>query len=63
MVECWSADAEAGKKEQYHDELRTVLNLKPDARIIEISHHLSHLYSCYNQLPFMRQLINIINNL
>jgi carbamoyltransferase len=47
IIECWSADDEYAKKEQYHEELRSVLNLKENAQIIEISHHLAHLYSAY----------------
>lgn len=52
IVECWSADDEYQKKEQYHEELRTVLNLKEGAEIIEISHHLAHLYSAYHPSGF-----------
>ena len=62
VVECWSADDEREKKEQYHEELRTVLNLKPDARIVEISHHLSHLYSCYPSSGFDTCAVMIIDS-
>ena len=62
VVECWSADNEIEKKEQYHEELRSVLNLKPDARIIEISHHLSHLYSAYPPSGFDTCAVMIIDS-
>lgn len=62
VVECWSADNEREKIEQYHEELRTVLNLKPDARIVEISHHLSHLYSCYPPSGFDTCAVMIIDS-
>jgi carbamoyltransferase len=62
VVECWSADTEREKKEQYHEELRTILNLKPNARIVEISHHLSHLYSCYPPSGFESCAVMIIDS-
>ena len=62
VVECWSADTEIERKEEYHEELRTVLNLKPDARIIEISHHLSHLYSCFPPSGFNDCAVMIIDS-
>ncbi len=62
VVECWSADNEREKMDQYHGELRTVLNLKPDARIVEISHHLSHLYSCCPPSGFDTCAVMIIDS-
>ncbi|MDB5193293.1 MAG: carbamoyltransferase, partial [Segetibacter sp.] len=62
VVECWSADDEREKKEQYHEELRMVLNLKPNARIVEISHHLSHLYSCFPPSGFDTCAVMIIDS-
>ncbi|MCW3106601.1 MAG: Carbamoyltransferase, partial [Segetibacter sp.] len=62
VVECWSADDEREKMEQYHEELKTVLNLKPTARIVEISHHLSHLYSCYPPSGFDTCAVMIIDS-
>jgi len=62
VVECWSADNEIDKKEQYHHELRTVLNLKPNARIIDISHHLAHLYSAYPPSGFDTCAVMIIDS-
>jgi len=47
VVECWSADDEIRKKNDYHRELHNELPLKENAQIIEISHHLSHLYSAW----------------
>ncbi|WP_207426746.1 carbamoyltransferase C-terminal domain-containing protein [Pedobacter sp. SYSU D00535] len=62
IVECWSADDEYLKKEQYHEELRTVLNLKENAEIIEISHHLAHLYSAYPPSGFDKCAVMIIDS-
>lgn len=62
IVECWSADTEREKKEQYHEELRRELPLKPDTRIIEISHHLSHLYSAWPPSGFATCAVMIIDS-
>jgi carbamoyltransferase len=62
VVECWSADDEYQKKEEYHNELRTVLNLQPNAEIIEISHHLAHLYSAYPPSGFNKCAVMIIDS-
>jgi carbamoyltransferase len=62
IVECWSADDEYQKKEQYHEELRTVLKLKENAEIIEISHHLAHLYSAYPPSGFDSCAVMIIDS-
>src|SRR4051812_17423460 len=52
VVEGWSSDSEVDNIEAYHAELRECLDLKPDARIVSVSHHLSHLYSAYPTSPF-----------
>jgi carbamoyltransferase len=62
IVECWSADDERDKKEQYHEELRNQLPLKENARIIEISHHLSHLYSAWPASGFNKCAVMIIDS-
>ena len=62
VVECWSADNEIERKEEYHEELRTVLDLKPNARIVEISHHYSHLYSAYPPSGFETCAVMIIDS-
>src|SRR3954454_16317713 len=62
IVECWSADTEIEKKEQYHEELRRELPLHDKTRIIEISHHLAHLYSCYPPSGFDTCAVMIIDS-
>ncbi|PRY16544.1 carbamoyltransferase [Pontibacter ummariensis] len=62
VVECWSADEEIQKKEQYHEELRTELDFTPNSRIIEISHHLSHLYSAWPPSGFKECAVMIIDS-
>jgi carbamoyltransferase len=62
VVECWSADTEIERKEEYHEELRTVLNLKPNARIVDVSHHYAHLYSAYPPSGFETCAVMIIDS-
>ncbi|MGN6688113.1 MAG: carbamoyltransferase C-terminal domain-containing protein [Actinomycetales bacterium] len=52
VVEGWSSDDEQSQLEAYHDEVRRVFNLTPDARIVQVSHHLTHLYSAFYPSPF-----------
>lgn len=62
IVECWSADDEREKKEAYHQELKEEFPLTPETKIIEISHHLSHLYSCYPTSGFATCAVMIIDS-
>jgi len=62
VVECWSADDEISKKEQYHEELRNELPLKENTRIIEISHHLAHLYSAWPPSGFDTCAVMVIDS-
>jgi carbamoyltransferase len=52
VVEGYSSDAEFEHLDAYHAELRAVLSLTDDARIVLVSHHLSHLYSAFHPAPF-----------
>ena len=52
VVEGWSSDAELDRIDEYHAELRDTLQLAPDARIVQISHHVTHLYSAFHPSPF-----------
>jgi carbamoyltransferase len=52
VVEGWSSDAELDRVEEYHQELRETLDLTPDARIVQVSHHVTHLYSAFHPSPF-----------
>jgi carbamoyltransferase len=52
VVEGWSSDAELERVEEYHAELRETLQLTPDARIVQVSHHVTHLYSAFHPSPF-----------
>src|SRR5437868_6585557 len=52
VVEGWSSDAELDRIEEYHAELRATLELAPDARIVQVSHHVTHLYSAFHPSPF-----------
>ena len=52
VVECYSSDTEIENVEAYHAELRESLDLTPDARIVQVSHHLVHLFSAFHPSPF-----------
>lgn len=52
VVEGYSSDTEIENLEAYHAELRECLPLTDDAQIIQLSHHLSHLYSAFPPSPF-----------
>ena len=52
VVEGWSSDAELDRLEEYHAELRDTLTLAPGARIVQVSHHVTHLYSAFHPSPF-----------
>ncbi len=52
VVEGWSSDDELHRIEEYHQELRDTLTLAPHARIVQVSHHLTHLYSAFYPSTF-----------
>ncbi|SEM39337.1 carbamoyltransferase [Nonomuraea pusilla] len=52
VVEGYSSDDEIENLGAYHEELRRTLRLKPDAAVVLLSHHLSHLYSAFYPSPF-----------
>ncbi|NUR92240.1 MAG: carbamoyltransferase [Nonomuraea sp.] len=54
VVEGYSSDTEIEHKDAYEEELRETLSLKEDARVVLVSHHLSHLYSAFPPSPFQR---------
>ncbi len=62
VVEGYSSDAEIENLEDYHEELRESLSLKEDARIVQVSHHLSHLYSAFHPSPFEQAAGLVVDN-
>jgi carbamoyltransferase len=54
VVEGYSSDTEIDNLEAYRAELRATLNLADGARIVLVSHHLTHLYSAFPPSPFDR---------
>ncbi|HWH13389.1 MAG TPA: carbamoyltransferase C-terminal domain-containing protein [Miltoncostaeaceae bacterium] len=62
VVECYSSDTEVANREAYHDELRRTLRLTPDARVVHVSHHLSHVFSAFHPSPFARAAAMVIDN-
>ncbi|MEW9549856.1 carbamoyltransferase [Nonomuraea sp. NPDC050783] len=62
VVEGYSSDTEIENLEEYHEELRETLSLKEDAPIIQVSHHLSHLYSAFHPSPFEQAAGLVVDN-
>src|SRR5579871_6625133 len=60
IVECYSSDSEIRNIEHYHDELRAGFNGRVPG-IIQMSHHLSHLYSVFHPSPFDRAAVMVID--
>jgi carbamoyltransferase len=54
VVEGYSSDAEFENLGRYRAELAGALRLKRDARVVLVSHHLTHLYSAFYPSPFQR---------
>jgi carbamoyltransferase len=54
VVEGYSSDTEIDNLDAYRAELRRHLNLADGARVVLVSHHLSHLYSAFHPSPFER---------
>jgi carbamoyltransferase len=52
VVECWSSDAEAEHRADYHQELAETLRFRDGMRVEQVSHHLAHLYSAFQPSPF-----------
>jgi carbamoyltransferase len=52
VVEGWSSDQEIDNYPAYRAELERTLRLAPRARVVRVSHHLTHLYSAYYPSPF-----------
>lgn len=61
VVESYSSDAERDNLDAYHEELRRTLRLTADARIVLVSHHLTHVYSAFFPSPFARAAAMVID--
>ncbi|MCK2213845.1 carbamoyltransferase [Actinomadura sp. ATCC 31491] len=62
VVEGYSSDTEIENLEEYHEELRETLSLKEGAPIVQVSHHLSHLYSAFHPSPFEQAAGLVVDN-
>jgi carbamoyltransferase len=62
VVEGWSSDDELERIDEYHAELRETLDLTPDARIVQVSHHVTHLYSAFYPSPYDRAAGLVVDN-
>ncbi len=61
VVECYSSDSEIDNLGAYHDELSESLVFTEGARIVQMSHHLSHLYSAFPPSPFEEAAVMVID--
>lgn len=61
VVECYSSDDEFANLKAYEVELRTALHLRDDAEIIQIPHHLAHLYSAAPVSGFDQSAVMVID--
>jgi carbamoyltransferase len=52
VVECYSSDDEVQHLPAYRDELEDALLFRDGVRVVEVSHHLAHLYSAFYPSPF-----------
>jgi carbamoyltransferase len=62
VVEGWSSDDELERIDDYSRELREALDLTPDARIVQVSHHVTHLYSAFYPSPYDRAAALVVDN-
>ncbi|MGA2436382.1 MAG: carbamoyltransferase C-terminal domain-containing protein [Bryobacteraceae bacterium] len=61
VVECYSSDPERKRKRHYEEELRRTVTLRGPALLTEVSHHLSHLFSCYFPSGFTDSAVMVID--
>jgi carbamoyltransferase len=61
VVEGWSSDTEITNVAAYRAELDSTLRLAPDAQVVRVSHHLSHLYSAFPTSPFDRAAALVVD--
>lgn len=59
VVECYSSDAESAHVADYHRELHETLRFRGEPHIINISHHLAHVYSAFYIAPAERAAVII----
>lgn len=61
VVECYSSDPEALRRDAYTDELRRAAPFTEKGQILDVSHHLAHLYSCYYPSSFEECAVMIVD--
>lgn len=62
IVEGYSCDKELKNIELYHKELRENFSLTNDAKIIQISHHLSHAYSAFYPSGYSKSVVMVLDS-
>ncbi len=61
VIESYSSDSEIQNQAAYREELEGVLRFRPGGRVIQVSHHLAHLYSAFHPSPFDRAAAMVID--
>jgi carbamoyltransferase len=61
VVECYSSDPEFNRFDEYRAELDRVLKFRNGPRVLQISHHLAHLYSAFFTSPFDDAAVMVID--
>jgi carbamoyltransferase len=61
VVECYSSDAETKNLLEYRLELREVLKFGGEPRLVQISHHLAHVYSTFYLSPFEDAAVMVLD--
>lgn len=61
VVECFSSDSEVGHRAAYHAELLDTLRFSGEPRIVDVSHHYSHLYSAFPPSPFGEAAVMVVD--
>lgn len=61
VVECYSSDEEIKNMGQYRQEIERHLAFREGAQVIQIPHHLSHVYSAFFPSPFEEAAVMVFD--
>ncbi|HEX2189826.1 MAG TPA: carbamoyltransferase C-terminal domain-containing protein [Longimicrobiaceae bacterium] len=62
VVECYSADREIENFAEYQRELAEALTFRGAPRVVQVSHHLSHVYGSFHPSPFDEAAVLVVDN-
>lgn len=63
IVECFSSDDEIVNIEKYHEELRSAGLIGDSTKVIQIPHHLAHLFSVFPYTRFSQFSVMVIDSI